>query len=98
MDPNYKLTDNQNKLLHSLVGARKCDNSRTSKFINYVLVPLVVLILIILLFIPPVDCALASVIPEFYSRLLFKAFVIFLIVFLLERMVNQYREGKNFCD
>lgn len=94
-----ELDESDYELLAIIFGERHCSTSSVDKFINYVLLALIVAILVIILFWPNVDNALAYyVMPNIYLRVLFKAAIIFIFIFILDRLINDYRHNLNICD
>jgi ABC-type protease/lipase transport system fused ATPase/permease subunit len=89
-----KVTKTDIKLLDFCLGERICNNSYGATFINYYLISVVVVILFLIFSLDLFDKSLAKYIPSKIGRFLFKITIIFLIVYLFDRFVEQWRR-KN---
>jgi hypothetical protein len=92
-----KLTKENIALLNLAFGERKCSDKFSDILINYYLLAIVAVILFIVLSLRSIDNFLTNLIPNRISRLLFKAIIFFLIIYLLDRWLACWRSKVILC-
>lgn len=97
-EPTASLSDEQQILLNLAIGEKDCSDSKTGKAINYIALALISAILFLVLNFPAVDNALAMLIPNCGARLLFKTLIFFLIIYLIDRAICEWRTDQVFCE
>ena len=88
----------QNNLLNFALGAPECDNSTVSRVIDRLTIPILGAVILILLFLPPVDNFLAQFVPSFYHRLVLKAMIMLILLYLIDRIMVNWRENHPVCE
>jgi len=92
------LDQNQYNLLQIILGDKKCTNTYINKSVNYIAFALIATLIFIILNIPWVDNCLAQLIPNCFSRFLFKAIIFFLLIYLLDRIICNWRAEQSYCE
>jgi len=92
------LNQEQYFYLKVVLGDKKCTNRYVDKYINYVVLALIATILFIILNIPCIDKILAQIVPDCLSRLIFKAIIFFLIIYLIDRIISNWRAEQAYCE
>lgn len=95
---NIKLNDTDIELLYLVLGEKKCNNSYTSKFIQYILLALVASILVFIFLLPSVNNYISKAIPNDMGRILFIVSIFFIIIYLVDRIINEYRNKEIICS
>ena len=95
---NTPLTEEQLNLLKIALGEKKCNQSNLDKSINYLALAIILTLIFILLLLPGIDNILACLIPDFCQRFLFKVLLFFLLVYLFDRIITEWRNDQVFCE
>ncbi len=99
-NPNYpqtsdgSLTEEEKSILFFAVGDKTCQTSPTSQWIRYLVVALIGTILFVLLSLAWVDLWLAPYLPNPGHRLIAKAILFFIILFLVDASIHSW-QNKN---
>lgn len=92
-----KSTAKELALLKLSCGYRNCTDSFLDKLINYYLIAIVAVILFIILTIEPVNKIICELIPGKTQAFIFKAVIFFIVIYLVDRWVEHWREHVTFC-
>ncbi len=90
-------TPHEVKLLHWAVGHRQCSSLIIDRLIDLYLIAGVGTILFVLLSLDTVEAYLTVIIPSTWARLAFKALIIFIVLYLLDRFLARWRERHVLC-
>ena len=96
-DGTGNLTESEEKLLSFALGERKCDDDFSDKVVNFLGLALVATFIFILISFPYVDIWFSRYVPNPYARLLAKAFLFFVLIYILDLAVSDWKGGKNIC-
>lgn len=98
-EPSYERpsTAQELTLLELSCGDRKCSGSVLDRLLNFYLLAIVAVVLFIILSLKVVDDALTEIIPSHVQRLIFKAFIVFIVVFLIDRWITSWRTRHVIC-
>lgn len=75
-----------------------CSTSVIDKIINFLLICTTAAVLFLLLSLPSVDHWMSCSIPNFYYRLLIKALIIFVVMYILDRILEYWRIDRVVCN
>ena len=76
----------------------QCSNNFWYKVIYYWMLPILTMIFFIILSLPSVDAFFAVEIPNFYYRLYVKALILFVIVYILDRLIENWSINNITCN
>ncbi len=98
-DPQYKrkATAREISLLKFTLGHRVCSDSFVDKLLNYYLLAIIGVILFIILSLDWVDRCMCQFTTNKYQRLIFKAAIIFIVLYLLDRWLEIWRKSTRIC-
>jgi len=91
------ITAKEQSLLEFTCGYRDCSDETADRLINYYLVSIGGVITFILLSIEPVDRFLTNLIPNYIARFIFKAVILFIVIYLLDRWIESWRKEITLC-
>ena len=94
---NKQLSKCERKLLKRSIGKRVCDNSTFSKGVNILTMAIVSTILFVVLSLSIVDDWLAIYIPDYTFRLIAKAVLFFIIIYVVDLQLVSWRLRCNIC-
>ena len=95
---NRKPSPDEVALLEFSCGFRNCTDNFLDRTINYYLVSIGGVVTFIILSLEPVDRGLAELIPNKIRRLIFKAVIFFVVIYLLDRWVESWRQRVTICN
>jgi hypothetical protein len=77
----------------------KCDakEDRIDRTLELLLFSIIVTVFFILVSLPSFDASLKPYIPYYYHRLVARALLFFLLVYLTELAIRKFRQNKNYC-
>lgn len=84
--------------LQEALGQTTCTNSIIARSVELFAMAIVATLVFIFLQLPPVEAWLARYIPDFEYRLISKALLFFVIVYLLDRLIVFVRDEIDVCD
>lgn len=86
-----KLLESEYKLLEEVLGKRINNESEFDRFVGLFLVSIVAAILLVILFLRPVDSWFVKNIPNYEYRLCAKALILFVVVFIVNALITDWR-------
>ena len=94
---NQTTLETQRQLQEAL-GQTTCTNSIIARTVELFAMAIMVTLVFIFLQLPPVEAWFARYIPDFEYRLITKALLFFVIVYLLDRLTVYIRAEIDICD
>lgn len=97
-DPSGKpISSTQSKLLDFAFGETDCVDGAFIRFTNALAIPVIATIFFILLSIRALDDLMAQIIPDFTYRLVVKSIIFFLLIWLLDTLIDNWRKDVQLC-
>lgn len=75
----------------------ECSNNFFLKVMYYLLLPTIASLTLLLLFIPQIDVMMMYAIPDDWYRLFAKVFILFVIVFICDRLIEIWSSQNIIC-
>ena len=91
------LCSDQIRALYFSLGKRLCSNRTTDKIIDLYLISVIAVVLFIILSLDQVDYYLSHLISKYWARLAIKAAIFFIIIYLVDRWLVNWRKRTNLC-
>jgi len=92
------LSENHQAVLDYTLGERDCYDSVYYQAGEYFLFAFLVALFVFFLFLPCVDDWLSYSIASSYYRLFFKVLLVFIFVFIFDRLVKSWRDDHEVCE
>ena len=96
-DNPSELSSDDEKLLILSLGHRDCSYSISDRIIDLYLLALTATILFVVLSVGPIDKCIKNNCSNYWSEIAVKGFIIFIVIFLLDRLLNNWRKGYIPC-
>ncbi len=96
-DGSEDLTQEERAILELALGKRICNDSHADRTVDLLATSIFGTLLFIILTHRQVDNWLSQFIPDYYYRLIAKALIFFVFLYLFDRWVNNWRSQHNFC-
>ena len=91
-------TSEARRQLQEALGQTTCTNSIIARSVELFSMAITATLVFIFLQLPPVEAWLTRYIPDFEYRLIAKAFLFFVIVYLFDRLIVFIRDEIDICD
>ncbi len=89
-----KLLEDEHRLLEEILGSKISNKNELDRFVSLFLVSIIAAITFVILFLKPVDQWFEKNIPNSEYRLFAKALILFVVVFIADAAVSDWRFEK----